>query len=116
MASIHGQPGKLTVNSVNKDVWTPEQCKMFEMERFRPNIVIESFGEGRPLAAWEEDEWDAFEIGESLHAFYGVSRCARCTVRLPNYPWVPLILNWYRYRTLILFPACAITLFLSTYL
>jgi uncharacterized protein YcbX len=50
----------------------------------RPNIVIDSFGEGRPLDAWEEDKWDAFEIGEGQNGFYGVSRCARCTVRLPD--------------------------------
>jgi hypothetical protein len=80
LASVHKKPGGVEVGGIDKEVWTEERCKSFEMERFRPNIVFDCAGEGRPLEAWEEDSWDVFDIGEERHRFYGVSRCARCTV------------------------------------
>jgi MOSC domain len=50
----------------------------FEMERFRPNIVLSG------SAAWEEDDWETLEVGDlSLRL---VKPCSRCAITLvdPN--------------------------------
>jgi MOSC domain-containing protein len=42
------------------------------MDRFRPNIVI------RGAAAWVEDEWETFSVGEAV--FHALKPCSRCVV------------------------------------
>lgn len=91
--------------SIRKDYWTPEQLESFEIQRFRPNILVESYtstGEkesekGAALVPWEEDAWTHVEVfdgkGEKLEELgWGkqvigkgtgidcVARCARCLV------------------------------------
>ena len=44
----------------------------FEMERFRPNVVVSG------SAAWEEDSWETLEVGDvSLRL---VKPCSRCSI------------------------------------
>ncbi|KAK0551987.1 hypothetical protein OC846_003071 [Tilletia horrida] len=84
--------------SVEREYWTPEVAERLEMERFRPNICVDSAPgaaeAGRALTPFEEDGWTALEIidkdsqevpfgpeaegkGQGL---YCLARCARCQV------------------------------------
>jgi uncharacterized protein YcbX len=91
-------------NSLRRDYWTPEQLESFEIRRFRPNILVESYNEKgdqeKALLPWEEDAWTHIEVfdgkkeasGELASIEYGsqavskgtgidvVARCARCMV------------------------------------
>lgn len=51
---------------VSRELWTPEHLESLPIERFRPNILVESF-EGdaqtsKALRPWEEDGWTHIEI------------------------------------------------------
>ncbi|NRB62030.1 MAG: MOSC domain-containing protein [Saprospiraceae bacterium] len=59
---------KASLQDLNKKLSTPIQ-----MSRFRPNLVI-----GGSLTPWEEDNWQAFQIG-AFHFQY-TKPCARCQV------------------------------------
>lgn len=91
-------------NSLRRDYWTPEQLESFEIRRFRPNILVESYNEqgdhDKALVPWEEDAWTHVEVfdgkkeasGELTSIEWGsravskgtgidvVARCARCMV------------------------------------
>lgn len=91
-------------DSVRRDYWTPEQLETLEIERFRPNVLVESYGEdgdqrAGALEPWEEDSWTHVEVFDGkleasgdLHIGWGrdavgkgtgidcVARCARCLV------------------------------------
>lgn len=97
-------------DKISKERWTPKALENFPIERFRPNIVVESFNDDRghdlkkALIPWEEDAWTHVEIfdGRTSAAsgkeaggigfgsnMYGkgtsidcVARCGRCLV--PN--------------------------------
>jgi uncharacterized protein YcbX len=91
-------------SSLRRDYWTPEQLESFEIRRFRPNILVESYNEqddhSKALIPWEEDAWTHIEVfdgkkeasGELKDIEWGskavskgtgidcVARCARCMV------------------------------------
>jgi hypothetical protein len=94
-------------DKVSLDRWTPEELESLPIERFRPNIVVESFNDDdgrntrKALTPWEEDSWTHIEVfdGQSYidsehKTEYGrrlvgqgtpldcVARCGRCMV--PN--------------------------------
>lgn len=85
--------------SIRKDYWTPEQLETFEIQRFRPNILVESYNEkeSEALVPWEEDAWTHVEVfdgkrKDNSKLGWGsqvigkgtgidcVARCARCLV------------------------------------
>lgn len=55
-------------DKVPLEYWTPEQLKNLGIERFRPNVLVESFaddgGKNAELALepWEEDGWSHIEV------------------------------------------------------
>jgi uncharacterized protein YcbX len=90
-------------DSIRRDYWTPEQLETFEIQRFRPNVVVESYNdrdqEGKSLIPWEEDSWTHIEVFNGKEEATGdvkidwgneavgrgigidcVARCARCLV------------------------------------
>ncbi|PWN36122.1 uncharacterized protein FA14DRAFT_164653 [Meira miltonrushii] len=97
-------------DKISKDRWTPEALESFPIERFRPNIVVESFNDdhgrdlNKALVPWEEDAWTHIEVfdgrtsaasgkeaggigfGSSINgkgtSIDCVARCGRCLV--PN--------------------------------
>lgn len=97
-------------DKISKDYWTPQALESFPIERFRPNIVVESFNDdhgkniNKALVPWEEDAWTHIEVfdgrtsaasgkeaggigfGSSINgkgtSIDCVARCGRCMV--PN--------------------------------
>ena len=57
------------VNGWNGEKWAHEGADLFDMVRFRPNVVIEN------EVAWEEDGWAEIDLGNSR--FLIASRCTR---------------------------------------
>jgi hypothetical protein len=90
-------------DSIRRDYWTPEQLETFEIQRFRPNVLVESYNDTNDtekiLQPWEEDSWTHIEVfdgrqeasGEKINRWGEeavgkgtgidcVARCARCLV------------------------------------
>lgn len=62
-----------SLEDLNKKVPQP-----MDMNRFRPNIVIDG-----SVPAWDEDNWQSFELGggpERAVKFHSLKPCSRCKV------------------------------------
>ncbi|MCO5585537.1 hypothetical protein L7F22_039470 [Adiantum nelumboides] len=55
-------------DKISKERWTPQALESFPIERFRPNILVESFNDdhgrdiNKALVPWEEDAWTHIEV------------------------------------------------------
>lgn len=66
-----GYPILLT-NTASLDAVNHASGELFEMARFRPNLVVDS------SIPWEEDSWSRFQIGEAV--FERRKPCERCVL------------------------------------